>query len=178
MSMGAKRVSIMATGASPEADGGEYVLKELSVSEIKSKDFTLIPNKTNYWLKNNKTWLQPEDEDEALCQHCDEGHSHITPCSDGGQHSLLSQQMASALAASSRDPNDPLKWAPYASQMQATPDVQASSVLATGTRAGSTPMYAMDRRARKAACSSITAKACVKAKDENMYSCLYGYDSD
>ena len=97
MSTGAKRVSSMATGASPEANGGEYVVKELPASDIKSQDFMLVPNKTQYWIKNNKIWLQPEDEDGTLCQHCDEGHSHITPCSDGGQHSLLSQQMASAV---------------------------------------------------------------------------------
>ena len=72
----------MATGASHEDNGGEYVLKELAVSEIESKDFKLAPNKTNYWLKNNKIWLQPEGEGENLCQHCDEGHLHITPCSD------------------------------------------------------------------------------------------------
>ena len=173
MPTGAKRVTIMATGASPEANGDEYVLKELAVSEIESRDFKLAPNKTNYWIKNNKIWLQPDGEEDTLCQHCDEGHSTITPCSDGGQHSLLSQQMVLALAASSQDPSNPLKWASYASQVQATPDVQESSVLATGTRVGSPPVYFMDRRARKAACSSITAKTCVKAQNANMYSCLY-----
>ena len=127
-------------------------------------------------MKNNKVWLQPENVNETMCQNFDDGHSQITPCGDGGQHSLLSHQMASALAASSKDPNNPLKWASYAAQMVATQDVQANSVLATGTRVGSPPVYFMDRRARKVACSSITAKACVKAKDANMYSCLY--DSD
>lgn len=119
MSTGAKRVSIMAMGASPEANGDEYVLKELAVSEIESRDFNVAPNKTNYWIKNKKIWLQPEGEEGTLCQHCDEGHSTITPCSDGGQHLLLSQQMALALAASSQDPNNPLKWASYASQVHA-----------------------------------------------------------
>ena len=37
MSIGAKRVSIMATGASPKADGGEYVLKELTYVEQKKR---------------------------------------------------------------------------------------------------------------------------------------------
>ena len=171
----------MATGASPNDTGlhatMEYVCKELAISQIQPEEFKLAPNKTNYWLQNNKIWLQPEGEGESLCQNCDEGHSHITPCSDGGQHSLLSQQMASALAASSRDPNVPLKWASYASQVRATRDGQGSSVLATGTRAGSPPVYHMDRWARKAACSRITVKKCVPARDANMYSCLYE-DSD
>ena len=67
------------------------------------------------------------------------------------------------------NPNNPLKWASYASQVQATPGMQESAVLATGARVGSLPVYFMDRRARKAACSSITVKTCVKAQDENMY---------
>ena len=46
MTAGATRVSSMATGASPEANGGEYVVKELPASDIKSQDFTLVPNKT------------------------------------------------------------------------------------------------------------------------------------
>ena len=36
MSTGAKRVSIMATGATPKGDGDEYVLEELPASVIKS----------------------------------------------------------------------------------------------------------------------------------------------
>ena len=63
MSTGATRVSVMATGASPKVDGDEYVLKELAVSEIESMDFNLAPNKTNYWIKNNTIWLQPECDD-------------------------------------------------------------------------------------------------------------------
>ena len=85
--------------------------------------------------------------------------------------------MVSDLPTSSQHPNVPLKWASYASQVQATQDVQESSVLATGTRVGSPPKYYADRRVRKAACSSITVKKCVPAHDANMYSCLY-YDSD
>ena len=161
----------MATGASP------HTCKELAVSEIEPARFTLAPNETQFWLQNNKIWLQPEGEGDSLCQNCDEGHSHITPCSDGGQHSSLSQQMASALAASSRDPNVPLKWASYMSQMQATREIRESQVLATGTRVGSPPMYRMDRMARKAACSSVTVKKCKPARDANMYACLYE-DSD
>ena len=171
MTTGAKRVSSMATGASP------YTCKELAVSEIEPEKFTLAPNETSFWIQNNKIWLQPEGEEDSLCQNCDEGHSHITPCSDGGQHSSLSQQMASALAASSRDPNVPLKWASYKSQMQATREIRESQVLATGTRVGSPPMYRMDRMARKAACSSVTVKTCKPARDTNMYACLYE-DSD
>ena len=174
MSTGAKRVSIMATGASPNDTGlhatMEYVCKELAVSQIQPEEFKLVPNETNYGLQTNNIWLQPEGEEESLCQNCDEGHSHITPCSDGGQHSSLSQQMASALAASSRYPNVPLKWSSCASQVRATQDVQESQVLAP-------PVYRMDRWARKAACSSITVKKCVPARDVNMYSCLYE-DSD
>ena len=89
MSTGATRESVMATGASPEAHGDEYVLKELTVSEMESGDLHLAPNKTKFWIKNNKIWLQPEGGEDTLCQNCNEGHSIITPCSDGGQHSLL-----------------------------------------------------------------------------------------
>ena len=179
MTAGATRVSSMATGASPEANGGEYVVKELPASDIKSQDFTLVPNKTQYWMKNNKIWLQPADEDTTLCQNCDEGHSHIRPCNDGGQPSLLGQQMASALAASSVDPNNPFKWISYTSQVQASQDMQSNSVLATGTRVGSHPIFIMDRRARNQAqdtrfCFSINAKA----QEESSFACLYDTCSD
>jgi hypothetical protein len=176
MSTGAKKVSIMATGATPGGSGDKYVLEELPVSAIKQGNFHLVPNETNYWILNNKVWLQPENEQDTMCQNCDEGHSHLAPCSDGGQHSLLSHHMASTLAASSKDPNPPLRWASYKAQLAATLDVNESSVLAVGTRVGSPPVYYMDRRARKAACSSISAKTCVAAKDANMYSCLYNDD--
>ena len=178
MATGATRVSTMATGASPEANGGECVLKSLPASEIKSQDFVLVPNKTNYWMKNNNVWLQawPENENETLCQNCDDGQSHIAPCSDGGQHLLLSQQIASALASSSKDPENPLQWASYASQMKAAQDVQANSVLTTGTRVGSPPIFVVDRRSRKMGCFSVRAKACMPGEHENMHSCLY--DSD
>ena len=177
LSTGAKKVSVMATGASPEAHGDEYVLKELPESEMESEDLHLAPNKTRFWMKNNKNWLQPEGDEDSLCRNCNEGHSIITPCSDGGQHSLLLKHMVSDLATSSQHPNVPMKWASHAAQVQATQDVQ-SSVLATGTRVvGSPPKYYADRRTRKAACSSITVKKCVPACDVNMYSCLYE-DSD
>ena len=178
MSTGAKRVSIMATGASPEAHGDEYVLKELTASEMESEDLHLAPNKTQCWMKNNKIWLQPEGDEDTLCQNCGEEHSIITPCSDGGQHQLLLKNMISDLATSSKHPDVPLRWASYVSQVQASQDVQDSSVLATGTRVvGSPPKYYADRRTRKAACSSITVKKCMPARGNNMYSCLY-YDSD
>jgi len=178
MSTGAKRVSVMATGASPEAHGDEYVLKELTASEMGSEDLHLAPNKTQCWMKNNKIWLQPEGDEDTLCQNCGEEHSIITPCSDGGQHQLLLKNMISDLATSSKHPDVPLRWASYVSQVQASQDVQDSSVLATGTRVvGSPPKYYADRRTRKAACSSITVKKCMPARDNNMYSCLY-YDSD
>ena len=48
MSKGATRVSVMATGASPEANGDEYALKELAVSGMELGDFHLAPNKTNF----------------------------------------------------------------------------------------------------------------------------------
>jgi hypothetical protein len=176
MSTGAKKVSVMATGASPGDNGDKYVLEELPASEIKQGNFHLVPNETIYWILNNKVWLQPENESDTMCRNCDEGHSQLTPCSDGGQHSLLSHHMASTLAASSKDPNPPLRWASYKAQLVAALDVHESSVLAVGTRVGSPPAYRMDRRARKAACSSISAKTCVAAKDANMYSCLYNDD--
>ena len=48
MSKGATRVSVMATGASPEAGGGEYSLKELTVSEMESGDWHLAPTRRNF----------------------------------------------------------------------------------------------------------------------------------
>ena len=128
-------------------------------------------------MKNNKIWLQPEGDDDTLCKNCYEGHSVITPCSDGGQYYFLLKQMVSDLAISSQHPDVPLKWASYATQVQATQAVQESSVLATGTRVGSPPKYYAGRKTRKAACSSVTVKTCVPARDVNMYSCLYE-DSD
>ena len=177
MSAVAKRVSVMATGASPEAHGGEYSLQELTVSEMESGDLHLAPNKTQFWMKNNKIWLQPEGDDDTVCKNCHEGHSVITPCNDGGQHFLLLKNMVSDLAVSSTHPDVPLKWASHATQVQATQEVQERSVLATGTRVGNPPKYYADRKTRKAACSSVTVKKCVPARDVNMYSCLYE-DSD
>ena len=168
MATGATRVSSMATGTFPEANGGEYVVNELTASEI-SQGFKLVPTKTQHWLKNNKIWLQPEDEDTSLCQNCEEGHSHITPCNDGGQHSLLGQQI---------DSNNLFNWVSYATQKQASQDVQSNSVLATGTRVGSPPFFVVDRRARRRAqdarfCFSIKES---NAKDANSFAFLY--DSD
>ena len=138
----------MATGAVPETNGGKYVVQELPVpvSELKSMEFTIMPNKTKYWLKISKIWMQPEDEDDSLCQTCEVEHSQIVLCSDGGQHSLLGHQMACALAVSAVDPDNPFRWASYSSQELATTGVQSMSVLTTGVR--SPPIF-VDRATRK-----------------------------
>ena len=127
----------MATGAVPETNGGNCAVQELPVSELKCKEFKILPNKTNSWVRSDKIWLQPEDEDHSLCQTGEEGHSHIEPCSNGGQqsqHSLLGHQMACALVASAVDPDNPFRWASYSSQGQAATGVQSMSVLTTGVR--------------------------------------------
>ena len=77
-------------------------------------------------MKNNKIWLQPEGDDDTFCKNCHEGHSVITPCSDGGQHVLLLKDMVSDLAISSTHPDVPLKWASHTTQVQATQAVQES----------------------------------------------------
>ena len=114
------RVLSMATGAVPETQGGKPVLQELPVTELKMKEFTIMPNKTTHWLNSNKIWMQPEDEDASLCQVCEQEHSQIEPCSNGGQHSLLGHQMACALAVSAVETDRPFRWASYSSQELAT----------------------------------------------------------
>ena len=158
----ATRVSSMAAGAVPETNGGKPVMQELPVSELKTKEFTIMPNETNYWLNSNKIWMQPKDEDDSLCQTCETEHSQITPCSSGGQHSLLGHQMACALAVSAVEPDKPFRWASYSSQELATSGAaQSMSVLVAGTRTGvrSPPIF-MDRAARKDTrfCYSVKAK--------------------
>ena len=44
----------MATEAVPETNGGKYVVQELPISELKSNEFTILPNKTNYWINSSK----------------------------------------------------------------------------------------------------------------------------
>ena len=70
----ATRVLSMATGAVPETNGGKPVLQELPVSELKTKEFIIMPNKTTHWLNSNKIWMQPEDEDASYCQVCEQEH--------------------------------------------------------------------------------------------------------
>ena len=163
----------MAAGAVPETNGGKPVLQELPVSELKTKEFTIMPNETNYWLNSSKIWMQPKDEDDSLCQTCETEHSQITPCSSGDQHSLLGHQMACALAVSAVEPDKPFRWASYSSQELATSGAaQSMSVLVTGTRTGvrSPPIF-MDRAARKDTrfCYSVKAK---KTETEDK-TCLY-----
>ena len=118
----ATRVLSMATGARavPETQGGKPVLQEIPVSDLKMKEFTIMPNKTTHWLNSNKIWMQPEDEDASLCQVCEQEHSQIEPCSNGSQHSLLGHQMACALAVSAVETDKAFRWASYSSQKLAT----------------------------------------------------------
>ena len=144
-----RRVSSMAAVAVPETNGGEYVVQELSVGELKSKEFTTLPTETNCWIKSSKIWLQPEGEDESTpCQTCEEGHSHLTPCSNVGQPSLLGNQMARALAASAVDPDNPFRWVSHSSQQHDFSDVQSMSVLTSATRVRNPPIF-VDRLARQ-----------------------------
>ena len=174
MSTWATRVSVMATGGSPEAHGDECVLKELTVSEMESGDLHLAPNRTKFWIKNNKIWLKPEGGEETLCQNCNEGHSIITPGSDGGQHSSLLKKMVSDLATSSRHPSVPLKWASY--RLHRTCRKVRYWRRAQGWEALPSTMQT-EGREKQHVPLSITVTKCVPAHDANMYSCLY-YDSD
>jgi hypothetical protein len=168
----ATKVAVNTTGAVPETNGGQQVLKELQMADVKDRGFSLVPNKTTWWIKNNKTWLQPANDGESLCQNCEEGHSHITKCSDGGCHSKLTHEMACALATSAVETAQPFTWLPYETQ---TRQANSLSVLVTGTRNKDTRRVEIKLPATRAEaaggrfCYTINAKSMADA-------CLY--DSD
>ena len=142
------------------------------MADVKDRGFALVPNKTPWWIKNNKAWLQPANDAESLCQTCDEGHSHIAKCSDGGCHSKLTHEMACALATSAVETAQPFTWLPYETQ---TRQSNSLSVLVTGTRNRDTRGMEVKLPATRAEaaggrfCYTINAKSMEDA-------CLY--DSD
>ena len=84
-----KAVATMATGVLPQTNGGKQVHQEMQVGDVTDTKFVIMPNETKYWVSSSHIWLQPEDEDDSLCANCDETHSQIAPCKNGGCHSML-----------------------------------------------------------------------------------------
>ena len=114
---------------------------EMQEDEGTEKKFTIMPNTTNGWINSNKVWMQPDDDADLLCGACDEEHSHIKPCQDGGNHSLLLHEMACALDVSAVERDKPFRWMANETQSKLATKVQSNSVLAIGTRKGSPPMF-------------------------------------
>ena len=168
----AKQVTIMATGAVPKTNGGKQVLKELQMADIKNREFSLVPNKTTWWINNNKAWLQPENDVDSLCQTWDEGHSQITECSGGGCHSKLTHEMACALAKSAVETAQPFTWLPYETQ---TRQANSWSVLATETRNRDTRGVEVQRPSTRA--EAAGGRFCYTINTKSMEdACLF--DSD
>ena len=127
-------VATMTTGAVPNTNGAKPVLMEMQEDEGREKIFTILPHTTNGWINSNKVWMQPDDDADLLCGACDEEHSYIKPCQDGGNHSLLLHEMACALAVSAVERDKPFRWMANETQNKVASKVQSNSVLATGTR--------------------------------------------
>ena len=72
----------------------------MELAEISEQTFAIMPNTTAEWMNCNKMWLQPENENDAVCRTCDTCHSQLEQCEDGGTHSLQYHQMACELATS------------------------------------------------------------------------------
>ena len=112
-----KNVSSMAIGTLPT--NGTAKLQEMQMRDLEGHDLTLMPNETLHWVSNCKIWLQPEHDEETMCSVCDEGHSTITPCENGGgSHSELTKSMGIELTASAVEPDRPFRWVSYAMQVQ------------------------------------------------------------
>ena len=139
-----------------------------------------MPNTTAEWMNCNKMWLQPENENDAVCRNCDTCHSQLEQCEDGSTHSLQYHQMACELAASAVETNRTFKWAPYSVQVQMKEDNEAKCMTATVTRTRDTRgvHVMLPRPATRAAagCYSVSVSKMEEKNEEDESS--YLYDSD
>ena len=165
-------VATMATATLPQTNGGKQVHQEMQVGDVKDRNFVIMPNETENWVKSSQIWLQPEDEGDSLCTKCDATHSQIVPCADRSCHSMLLHEMASAMAVSAVESGRPFQWMAYKTQQQFATDVNSNAVLVTATRDRAPPIY-KSRPATRAQAAQMETRICynVNAKklDENLY---------
>ena len=109
-------VSVNAAAVIPHTNGGKQVLTEIQQQDVKDKNFTILPNDTEYWMNSNKIWMEPKDDADSLCSNCNESHATITPCLDGQNHSMLLHQMAVDMATSAVERDKPCRWMSYETQ--------------------------------------------------------------
>ena len=131
-----------------------------------------------HWINSNKMWLQPEGETDSLC---DEGHSQIEPCEDGGCHSMLPYTMACELAASAVETERKFRWVTYGTQVQHDAQAEAK-VMATRVDRRMAMQVIMPRPATRAAaglsCNSYSAIVQKVKEKREEDACSYLYDSD
>ena len=168
-----KAVATMATGALPQTNGGKQVHQEMQVGDVAGTKFVIMPNETKHWVNSSRIWLQPEDEEDSLCATCDEAHSQITPCEKGGCHSMLTHDMANAMAVSAVESGRPFQWMPYLTQHQFDNNVNSNAVLVTPTRQRAPPIY-VQRPATQAAARET--RFCYNVNAKKMDACLYDND--
>ena len=182
---GTKRAAIMATGAVPSTNGGQPKMQKMGLADISEKTFTIMPNMTTEWLNCNKMWLQPDDENDAVCRNCDcvtmSCHSRIEQCEDGGSHSMQYHQMACELAASSVEPDRTFKWVPYSVQVQMREDEEAKCMTATVTRTCDTRGIPVIRprpaTGAAAGCYNVNVSRLNENNEDDESSYLYNSDS-
>ena len=168
-----KAVATMATGALTQTNGGKQVHQQMQVSDVTDTQFVIMPNETKNWANSSRIWLQPEDEDDSLCATCDETHSQITPCKKGGCHSMLTHEMANAMAVPAVESGRPFQWMAYLMQHQFATDVQSNAVLVTATRQQRAPSIFVNRPTTKTA---METRFCYNVNVKTMDTCLYDND--
>ena len=164
-------------GAVPSTNGGQPKMQKMELPDISDKTFLIMPNETTEWINCNKMWLQPEDENDAICRNCDTSHSRIEQCEDGGSHSIQYLQMACELAASAVEPERTFKWVPYSVQVQMTRKANCMTATVARTRDTRGVHVMLPRPATRAAgCYNVNVRRLNEKKedDENAYL----YDSD
>ena len=155
-------------------------MQKMGFPDISEKTFLIMPNTTTEWINCNKMWLQPEDENDAICRNCDTSHSRIEQCEDGGSHSMQYHQMACELAASAVEPERTFKWVPYSVQVQMKEHAEAKCMTATVTRTRDTrgiPVMRTRPATRAAAgCYNVNVSKLNEKKEDDGNA--YLYDSD
>ena len=177
--VGTKRTAAMATGAVPITNGGKPKIQEMGLADISGKTFAVfMPSKATVWIKCNRMWLQPKDENDMVCQNCNTCHSLIETCEDGGTHSLQYHEMACELAATAVEADRTFKWVPYSVQVQMVEDDEAKCMTATVTRTRETRGVLFNRPATRAAagCYGVSVSKMEKKNEDDGNS--YLYDSD
>ena len=176
----AKPVATMATGMIPNTNGGKPVVLEMQPKDVADQKFAIPRNETGWWIKSNKMWMQPED-DNGLCQNCSAAHSQVRSCADGGSHPMLLHQMACEMATSAVEHTSPFRWVSQETQQTIATEVKSNAVLVNATRETrdcAPPIY----KSRPATRAEMETRFCynVNAKpmeDKEMHdACLY--DSD